>query len=70
MKYQIPRAALIAVLALPLVAAKCDIGVRTVKEDEGNKSERERCIATQKRDYPVPPGNINELNRIIDLYCN
>ena len=27
------------------------------------------CVARVKRDYPVPPGNINEQNQMIRVDC-
>jgi hypothetical protein len=28
-----------------------------------------QCVARVKREYPVPPGNINEQNQLIEQEC-
>lgn len=32
-------------------------------------SEYDKCVERVKKDYPVPPGNINEQNQMIEMEC-
>lgn len=68
MTIRVGRALSLMVLALPLMAFECSFGGQK-EEGTGNKSARQQCIDRVRRDYPVPPGNVNEQNQMIRDEC-
>ena len=64
----------------PFCPAKCPFPTNRLKHpkkyvpygraaSKGNKESYAECVARVKRDYPVPPGNINEQNQMIKEEC-
>lgn len=60
--FQNPRKFLLSMLLASIVPA---IALASSEE----KKEYDDCVARVKKDYPVPPGNVNAQNQMIRQEC-